>query len=90
MRYVPFAILIILIILIVIANIFLIAVNQNLKNDLGLKDTEFNNRVTQLRDFIKRDLNEKYKIDIVSSEGIYKKLEEEKKRSRELEEKIKR
>lgn len=53
------------------------------------KEQDYQKRLSQERELIKRDLDEKYRADMVSFEAMHKRLEIERKRVKELEEKLK-
>ena len=52
------------------------------------KDMELSAQLSQQRELIKKDLNEKYKADLVSFQALSQRLEIERKRSQELEQKM--
>ena len=55
-----------------------------------IPSTEFNQRLEEERKKIEQDLEEKYQADKVSYDAMAKRLEMEKQRANELEEKLKR
>jgi len=74
-------------------NIYFYLNNLNLKQAIaGLdieKEKEFKNRLVKERALIKKDLDEKYRADLVSFEAMHKRLEIEKTRMKELQGKLK-
>ena len=70
----------------------IVAINRisaNLKTLDARKDKELQMRLAKEREFVKKDLDEKYRADMVSYAAMAKRLEAEKKRIKDLEEKIK-
>lgn len=59
-----------------------------IQKELDNKDMELSKKLAQEREFIKKDLNEKYQADLVSFQAMSKRLEIEKKKSQELEKKV--
>ena len=74
-------------------NIYFYLNNLNLKQAIaGLdieKEKEFKNRLVKERALIRKDLDEKYRADLVSFEAMHKRLEIEKTRIKELQGKLK-
>lgn len=74
-------------------NVYFYLNNLTLKKTIeGLgkeKETELSSRLAQERVLIRKDLDEKYRADLVSFAAMHKRLEIEKKRMKELEEKLK-
>jgi len=64
-------------------------VKDNLKKELANKEIEFSAKLSQNREFIKKDLDEKYRADQVSYQAITKRLEIEKDKVKKLEGKVK-
>jgi len=71
----------------------LMALNTGLKRaitELDMKkEAEFKSRLKQEKELVKRDLDEKYRADMVSFEALAKRLEIEKKRLKQTEEELK-
>ena len=61
---------------------------ENLKKELSNKETELTTKLSQEREFIKKDLDERYRADRVSYEAMTKRLEIEKEKVRDLEGKL--
>jgi len=76
-----------------ISLIFLYGANKQLKDKFHNlsheKEMEYSDKLSQERTNIKKDLEEKHRADMVSFEAMAKRLEIEKKRVREVEEKLK-
>lgn len=66
-----------------------LATKENLKKAVEKKDIELSTKVKEERQKVHKDLEEKYQADRVSYEAMAKRLEIERKKIRELEEKIK-
>jgi hypothetical protein len=62
-------------------------IKENLKKEIAHKEMEMSNKLNQEKEFIKKDLDEKYRADLVSYQAMSKRLEIEKNRVKELEEK---
>jgi len=60
----------------------------DLKKELAKKDAEINTMMAKEKEQVRKDLDEKYRADKVSYEAMYKRLEIEKKKVRELEGKV--
>jgi REP element-mobilizing transposase RayT len=58
---------------------------ENLKRELTHKEIELSTKLAQDREFIKKDLDEKYRADLVSYEAMAKRLEIEKSKVKNLE-----
>jgi hypothetical protein len=58
------------------------------KNELAKKDTELTERITQEKKRITQDLKEKYAADMVSYEAMSRRLEMEKNKTKELQDKL--
>jgi len=73
-------------------NITFYLINLSLRNTIvnldKNKEKEFKDRLAKERVLIKKDLDEKYRADMVSFEAMHKRLEIEKKRMKELKEKL--
>ena len=71
---------------------YLFLLNFKLKKEIleidKKKEEEFSKRILKEREFIKRDLDEKYRADLVSFEAMHRRLEIEKQRTKELQERI--
>lgn len=71
---------------------FLIYNNWQLKNTLkqlnSKKEKEFNEKIKKERELIRKDLEEKHAADMVSYEAMARRMELEKKKVKELEEKL--
>lgn len=69
------------------------SVNLKLKKDFRelnrLKEEEFRQQVAREREFIKKDLDEKYRADMVSFEALAKRMELERQKTRQLQEEVK-
>jgi len=76
-----------------IFSVYLYAKTSGLKTDLkaelNKKDAEINTMVVKEKEKVRKDLDEKYRADKVSYEAMYKRLEIEKKKVKELEGKVK-
>jgi len=74
-------------------NVYFYLNNLSLRNSiLNLdkdKEKEFKSRLAKERILIRKDLDEKYRADSVSFEAMHKRLEIEKTRMKELQEKLK-
>lgn len=87
-------ILILITLILLLAGIFtyILVINLSLKGVLRdlehRKETELKSKIAQERELIRRDLDEKYRADLVSFEVMAKRLEIEKKRMKELEQKL--
>jgi gas vesicle protein len=57
-----------------------------LKEELAKKDIEITTKLNQNKEFIKKDLDEKYRADLVSYQAMTKRLEIEKDKVKKLEE----
>jgi len=72
---------------------YFVSVNFGLKNQMLQLDTtkkkELNSRLQQEKVTIGRDLEEKYRADMVSFEAMYKRLQLEKQKNIDLEQKLK-
>ncbi len=72
---------------------YLIVANFGLRNALkevnNLKEAEYKKRIIAEKEFIKKELEEKYRADLVSFEAMHKRLEIEKQKNRELTEELK-
>lgn len=64
-------------------------VKENLKKELVHKEIELSTKLNQDREFIKKDLDEKYRADLVSYQAMTKRLEIEKDKVKKLENKVK-
>lgn len=62
---------------------------ERLKNEIAKKDVEMKKRLNAARAEISKDLDEKYRADMVSYQAMAKRLEIEKKKAKELEGKLK-
>jgi len=75
-----------------IINMFLLRSNLALKRLMKQEEAEFEQRLKSesksLRSEVKKDLEEKYRADIVSYQAMAKKVELEKRKIRELEEEL--
>ena len=75
-----------------IINMFLLRSNLALKRLMKQEEVEFEQRLKSesksLRSEVKKDLEEKYRADIVSYQAMAKKVELEKRKIRELEEEL--
>jgi len=71
---------------------YILVINLSLKGVLrdleSKKETELKSKIAQERELIRKDLDEKYRADLVSFEVMAKRLELEKKRMKELEQKL--
>ncbi len=80
----------------ILAGFAALLIKENIKTKLKLKEEnqqkelEFSKRLAEERIFINKDLQEKYKADMVSFDALAKRLEIEKKKARELENKAER
>jgi len=76
-----------------VLNFYLFLLNFKFKKEIleidKKKEEEFSKRILKEREFIKKDLDEKYRADMVSFEAMARRLEIEKKRVREVEEELK-
>ena len=63
--------------------------NKSLKEVNIIKEQEFNRQLIKEKDFIKKDLDEKYRADLVSYQAMQKRLELQKKKIKELESVVK-
>ncbi len=70
---------------ILVSNLSLKGVFRDLEKK---KEAELKSKIVQERELIRRDLDEKYRADLVSFEAMAKRLEIEKKRMKELEQKL--
>ncbi len=64
-------------------------VKENLKKELVHKEIELSTKLNQDKEFIKKDLDEKYRADLVSYQAMTKRLEIEKDKVKKLEGKVK-
>lgn len=87
-RTVLVIIMVVIIILLFSASAYLLIDGYRLKKDLAVKDKELDSKISQERDIIKKDLEEKYRADMVSYEAMYKRMEIEKQKVREMEKKL--
>lgn len=82
-----------LILLLGIFNLYFYAnaliVKERLKKEMANKDVEISKRIGEEKVKITQDLDEKYRADMVSFEAMTKRFAAEKKKSQELEEKLK-
>jgi len=71
-------------------SLYMRAVNirENLKKEMAQKDVELNAKLLSERQEIRKDLDEKYRADMVSFEAMTKRLEIEKKRAADLEKQL--
>jgi len=60
----------------------------DLKTELEKKDAEINTMMVKEKDKVRKDLDEKYRADKISYEAMYKRLEIEKKKVKDLEGKL--
>jgi regulatory protein YycI of two-component signal transduction system YycFG len=71
---------------------YLFLTNAHLKKSLEefskQKESEFSARIQKEKEFIRKDLEQKYQADIVSYQAMAQRLEMEKQRSKELEAKL--
>lgn len=74
--------------LLISSTLYLYARTVIFKANLKAKDKEFSSKFMQAREEVKKDLNEKYRADMVSFGAMAKRLEAEKARAAELEKKI--
>jgi len=74
-------------------NIYFYVSNLSLRSAIGNlnkeKEKEFKSRLGKERALVRKDLDEKYRADLVSFEAMHKRLEIEKSRIKELQEKLK-
>jgi hypothetical protein len=74
-------------------NLYLFLNNLNLKKNINeldkRKEKEFKKKLAEERALLGKDLDEKHKSELVSFEATYKSLNIEKKRTKSLEEKLK-
>lgn len=72
--------------------VYILMINLSLKRALrdfeNRKEAELKSKIAQERESIRRDLDEKYRADLVSFEVMKKRLEIEKERTKELQEKF--
>jgi flagellar motility protein MotE (MotC chaperone) len=85
---------ILIIVIFLLAGLFasFLVTNLSLRTALGdlenKKEAELKSKIAQERELIRKDLDEKYRADLVSFEAMAKRLEIEKKRLKDLEEKM--
>ena len=77
-----------LIVLLMVSAAYLYIDSCDLKKRIAEKDKDFNARISQERDIVKKDLQERYRSGMESFENMYKNLKAEKKKVREMEAKI--
>ncbi len=86
-------VLAVIIVLLCALNLTFYFINLSLKNTIANldnnKEKEFKDRLAKERALIREDLDEKYRADMVSFEAMYKRLEIEKKKMKELQERLK-
>jgi len=85
----PIIILFSLILILICAMcVYFIFVNMNLKNQVvnidSVKQKEFNIKLEKNKEEIAKDIEEKYHADMVSYEAMFKRLEMEKKKVKDL------
>ena len=89
MRIIILAVIIAIVIMSIVAGTYIFIDERSLQENIAIKNKEFEASVSREREVIKRDLDEKYRADMTSFQVMARRLEYEKQRSRELEEKLK-
>ncbi len=76
-----------------VISVWFLIINHSLKEKIArmkrLEDSSLRSYISQEKDKIKQDLDEKYRADIISFKAMKRRVELQKEKIRELEEKIK-
>ncbi len=81
-------VIITIIILLMSAGIYLSIDSYGLKRRIAEKEREFIARISEERDILKKSLQERYGASMASYEEMYKMMEAQKKKVREIEDKL--
>lgn len=77
-------ILIFLGVLFIGTSVYFLKVNSDLKQGLKKSEIEFKKQLSTGQDMVRKDLEEKYRADMVSYQAMAKRLELEKKKAKEM------